>query len=65
MINRGEMSVEYCPTEETWEEILTKPLQGKSYKIIRINIINIPKLYVEPDDNTPEKRRKSAGMSEK
>ena len=26
VINRGDMSVEYCPTEEVWSEVLTKPL---------------------------------------
>ena len=29
VINKGEMLVEYCPTEEMWEDVLPKPLQGK------------------------------------
>ena len=30
VINRGEISAEYCPTEEMWSGVLPNPIQGKS-----------------------------------
>ena len=27
-INKGNLSVEYCPTKEMWADYMTKPLQG-------------------------------------
>ena len=62
VINRGEMSVKYFPTEEIWAEVLTKPLQGESYRITRIKLMNMPKLYVEPDKNATAKGSKAAGV---
>ena len=30
-IDNDEVSVKYCPTEGTWADILTKPLQGQKF----------------------------------
>ena len=32
MIEKGLMEVDYCPTEEMWADVLTKPLQGKDFR---------------------------------
>ena len=42
VIERGDMSVEYCPTGEIWADILTKPLQGIAFKKMRDMLMNCP-----------------------
>ena len=59
------MSVEYFPTEEMWADVLTKPLQGNSYKIMRIKLMNMPEVYVEPGENTLATGIKTEGLSKK
>ena len=49
VINRGDMIVEYCPTEEMWADILTKPLQGAPFGKMRSVLMNMPEHYVDPD----------------
>ena len=41
-INRNELSVEYCPTEEMVGDFFTKPLQGKLFYKFRRLIMNLP-----------------------
>ena len=65
VIKRGKMSVGYCPTEEMWSEVLSNSLQVKSYRIMRIKLIDIPKIYIDLDDNSPSKGRKVTGVSSK
>ena len=64
-INRGEMLVEYFPTEEMWEDVLTNHLQGKSYQIMRSNLVDMPDLYVEPGENAPAKGSNITGVKTK
>jgi hypothetical protein len=47
IIERGELSVEYCPTEEMWVDVLTKPLQGKVFRVMRSKLMNYAEDYVE------------------
>ena len=56
------MSVEYCPTEEMWAELLTKTLQRNSYGIMISKLMNMPELYVDPDENEPAKGSKATGV---
>ncbi len=41
-IDAGELSLEYCPTEEMVADFLSKPLQGKLFKKFRALILNDP-----------------------
>jgi hypothetical protein len=34
-IDSGEIRAVHCPTEEMWEDVLTKPLQGKAFRVMR------------------------------
>ena len=52
VINRGEMSVEYCPSEEMWADVLTKPLQGAPFRKMRSKLMNMPEHYIDPDAGT-------------
>jgi hypothetical protein len=40
----GELTLKYCPTEEMWADILTKPLQGQGskFRIMRTFLMNCP-----------------------
>jgi len=38
VIDRGDMTVEYCPTKEMWADVLTKPLQGELFRVMRSNL---------------------------
>ena len=46
------MTVEYCPTDEMWADILTKPLQGDPFQKMRSMLMNMPEHYVDPDTRT-------------
>jgi hypothetical protein len=44
----GNLEVIYCPTEMMWADVLTKPKQGKPFRLNRSHLMNIPFNY---DDN--------------
>ena len=41
------MRIKYCPTEKMWSELLTKPLQGQQFRLMRAAVINYPVGYEE------------------
>ena len=47
IIARGDMYVDYCPTEKIWADVFTKPLQGTEFKEMRYMLINFPVDYVD------------------
>ena len=44
-VNRGDLKIKWCLTKEMWADILTKPIQGKSFLVFRIRILNRPGDY--------------------
>jgi hypothetical protein len=40
----------YKPTEGMWANILTKPLQGQAFRLMRSHLMNCPVDYEDPDD---------------
>ena len=42
-INSGEFEVTYCPTEMMVADILTKPMQGNKFKILRDKLLGYTK----------------------
>ena len=46
-IDNKEVSVKYCPTEDMWADVLTKPLQGKKFRTMRATLMNCPTDYEE------------------
>ena len=50
----GEIDVRFCPTEEMWADVLTKPLQGQKFKDMRAFLQNCPRDY---DDNNEKNFR--------
>jgi len=53
-IDDGEMIVVNCPTEGMWADILTKPLQGKAFRLMRLKLTNCEEDYFENEE--PEKK---------
>jgi len=45
----GEIDVKFCPTDEIWANVLTKPLQGRKFRDMRDFLQNCPWDY---DDDT-------------
>ena len=41
----GEVDLQYCPTDQMWADVLTKPLQGKKIRLMRSFLMNCPKDY--------------------
>ncbi len=51
-----ELDLQYCPTEQMWADVLTKPLQGSKFRQMRAFLMNCPIDYAEdiqflPSDN--------------
>ena len=53
MMEQGEMEIKYCPTEQMWSNVLTKPLQGQQFWKIRVMLINCPVDYNKTDRQNP------------
>ena len=43
----GDVDLEYCPTNEMWADVLTKPLQGDKFRQMRAMLMNCPINYTE------------------
>jgi hypothetical protein len=52
-IDDKEIEIRYCPTEAMWADILTKPLQGAGFRIMRHHLQNCP---VDYDDRVEQKQ---------
>jgi hypothetical protein len=44
-IKDGDLAAQYCPTEITWADVLTKPKQGGPFCLNRSHLMNIPINY--------------------
>ena len=42
LIKRGEVSIEYCPTDAMLSDYMTKPLLGEKFKFFRKALMNLP-----------------------
>jgi hypothetical protein len=43
----GDICLRYCPTEQMWADVLTKPLQGMKFRQMRAMLMNCPIAYSE------------------
>jgi hypothetical protein len=46
-IDKGEVRIEHCPTEEMWADINTKPRQGRGFMLFRSHLMGIDEEYDE------------------
>ena len=51
--NTGELDLQYCPTEHMWADVLTKPLQGAKFRLMRAFLMNCPVDYHEDPIPSP------------
>jgi hypothetical protein len=49
----GELDLQYCPTETMWADVLTKPLQGAKFRLMRAFLMNCPIDYHEETPSLP------------
>ncbi len=47
-IDDGEIRVLNCPAKEMWADIMTKPLQGTAFRVMRAELMNCPVNYKDP-----------------
>ena len=40
-IEKKQVSIEYCPTDQMWADYMSKPLQGKKFQQFRRAIMNL------------------------
>ena len=38
-VEKGNLSIEYCPTDVMWADFMTKPLQGEKFQKFRDEIL--------------------------
>jgi hypothetical protein len=43
----GDLTLQHCPTDQMWADILTKPLQGSKFHLFRAFLMNCPENYTE------------------
>ena len=56
-IDDGEMIVVNCPTKGMWADILTKPLQGKAFRVMRSKLMNCKEDYFESEETEKERAK--------
>jgi hypothetical protein len=49
-VDEGEIKVIDCPTEEMWADVMTKPLQGTTFRVMRAELMNCPVHYEDPTE---------------
>jgi hypothetical protein len=62
-IDTGEMKVTHCPTEEMWADVLTKPLQGRAFRLMRSKLMNCSLDY-EDQEVSEEKSPKMSAVND-
>ena len=60
-VDDGEISVVDCPTEEMWADMMTKPLQGTAFRVMRAKLMNCDVNYEDP----PEREKSGPVASRK
>jgi hypothetical protein len=48
-VNNREIKVFDCPTHKMWADVMTKPLQGMAFKVMRAELMNCPVNYEDPE----------------
>jgi hypothetical protein len=61
-VDSGEITVIDCPAEGMWADVMTKPLQGTAFRVMRAELMNCEVNYEDPpeeDELNPSANRKS------
>ncbi len=57
-VDDGEIKVLDCPTHKIWVDVMTKPLQGMAFKVMRAELMNCLVNYEDPEVEMDEDRTK-------
>jgi hypothetical protein len=57
-VDDGEIKVLDCPTKKMWADVITKPLQGMAFKVMRAELMNCLVNYEDPEVETDKDRTK-------
>ena len=49
-VDISEMDIKYVPTDQMWSDILTKPKQGKGFRMDWSHLVNIPEDYDDEEE---------------
>jgi hypothetical protein len=52
-VDQGEVSIQHQPMDKMWSDVLTKPKQGKGFRLDRAMLMNVPEVY---DDEEEQKK---------
>jgi len=62
-VDDGEIRVIDCPTEVMWADIMTKPLQGTAFRVMRVELMNCPVNYEDPTEEEAMKTKRTQPIS--
>ncbi len=48
-VDNNEMRIVHCPTEEMWDDVLTKPLLGKAFREMHAKLMNCKVNYEDKE----------------
>ena len=51
-VDEGEVKVFDCPTDQMWGDVMTKPLQGTAFRVMRAELMNCDVNYEDPPEET-------------
>jgi hypothetical protein len=57
-VDDREIKVLDCPTHKMWADVMTKPLQGTAFKVMRAELMNCPVNYEDPEIEMNKDRTK-------
>jgi len=61
-IDAGEVKVTHCPTGEMWADVLTKPLQGRAFRLMRSKLMNCSIDYEDEQSEKEEEEIRRAKL---
>ncbi len=62
-LDDGEIRVIDCPTEAMWADIMTKPLQGTAFCVMRAELMNCPVNYEDSSEEEATETKKTLPIS--
>jgi hypothetical protein len=62
-VDDGEIKVIDSPTEVMWADIMTKPLQGTAFRVMRAELMNCPVNYEDPTEEEAKETKRTQPIS--
>jgi hypothetical protein len=62
-VDNGDIRVIDCPTEVMWVDIMTKPLQGTAFRVMRAELMNCPVNYEDPSEEEATETKRTQPIS--